>query len=210
MLFRSHLKDEVEGKKEAPSAKDADPAFALLRGMMTSLSTYFKFQYQTEGIDYHTANFVHADVSLDEFQQLQDEKGESFFTLFQKAIRAQLAMGADKNAEPKGSQLLLALLGDSSGLKVAMARSLASADLLLEAIEGDDGTAILSGRNQVALKVFEKQVATGKKNLGIFYGAAHLPDMERRLIKMGYERTGETWIAAWDIKPRIQPQGTGK
>lgn len=204
------LKDEIEGKKDEPSAKDADPAFAFLRGMMTSLSSYFKFQYQTEGIDYHTANFVHADVSLDEFQQLQDEKGESFFTLFQKAIRAQLSIGADKNAEPKGSQLLLALLGDSSGLKVAMARTLASADSLLEAIEGEDGTAILSGRNQVALKVFEKQVAAGKKNLGIFYGAAHLSDMERRLIKMGYERTEEKWITAWDIKPRIQPQGTGK
>ncbi len=199
------LKDEVEGKKHEPSDKEADPAFAFLRGMMTSLSSYFKFQYQTDGINYHTANFVHADVSLEQFQQLQDEKGESFFTLFQKAIRAQVAIGSDKNAEPKGSQLLLALLGDSSGLKVAMARSLASADALLDAIEGEDGTVILSERNKVALGVFQKEVAAGKKNLGIFYGAAHLPDMEARLVKMGYERTGEKWITAWDVKPRIQP-----
>lgn len=198
-----NIKNEVEGKKEATD-KDADPAFKFLRGMMTSLSSYFKFQYQTDGINYHTKNFVHADVSLDEFEQMQDEKGESFFTLFQKAIRAQIEVGADKSAEPKGSQMLLALLGDSSGLKVAMARSLASADTLLDAIEGEDGTVILAGRNKVALKVLEKETAAGKKNLGIFYGAAHLPDMETRLVKMGYERTGEKWITAWDIKPAVR------
>ena len=198
-----HIKEELEGKKNAPAEKETDPAFTMLRGMMTSLSSYFKFQYQTEGIDYKTDNFVHADVSLDEFQNMQDAKGESFFTLFQKAMRAQLAVGTDKNAEPKGSQFLLALLGDSSGLKVAMARSLAGADSLLEALEGDDdGTVILSGRNKVALRIFEKQLAAGKKNIGIFYGAAHLPDMEARLVKLGFERTGEKWITAWDIKPR--------
>ena len=198
------VKEDLEGVKDAPSEKDADPAFAMLRGMMTGLSSYFKFQYQTEGIDYKTANFVHADVSLDEFQEMQEAKGESFFTLFQKAMRAQLAVGTDKNAEPKGSQLLLALLGDSSGLKVAMARTLASADTLLEAIDGeDDGTVILSGRNKVALRVLDKQIAAGKKNIGIFYGAAHLPDMEARLVKMGFERTGEKWITAWDIAPRV-------
>ncbi len=195
------LKEEVEGKKEEPSEKETDPAFAFIRGMMTGLSTYFKFQYQTEGIDYHSKNFVHADVSLDEFQQMQDEKGESFFKLFQKALRAQMTIGTDKNAEPKGSQLLLALLGDSSGLKVAMARSLASADALLDAIEGEEGTVILSERNKVALRVLEKQVAAGKKNLGLFYGAAHFADMEKRLVKMGYERTGERWMTAWDIQP---------
>ncbi len=198
------LKEETEGKKTEPSDKEADPAFAILRGMMTNLASYFKFQYQTEGIDYHSANFVHADVSFEEFERLQAEKHETFFTLFQKAMRAQLAIGTDKNAEPKGGQLLLALLGDSSGLKVVMARSLASADALLNAIEGEDGTAILSERNKVALRVLEQQVAAGKKNLGIFYGAAHLPDMEDRLIKMGYERTGEKWMTAWDIQPRVQ------
>lgn len=198
-----NIKEELEGKKNEPTDKEAAPAFTMLKGMMTSLSSYFKFQYQTDGIDYKTANFVHADVSMEEFEDMQAAKGESFFTLFQKSLRAQLATGTDKNAEPKGSQFLLALLGDSSGLKVAMARSLASADALLEALEGeDDGTVILSGRNVVALRVFEKQVAAGKKNLGIFYGAAHLPDMEARLVKMGYERTGEKWITAWDIKPR--------
>ncbi len=195
------LKEEVEGKKEDPSDKESDPAFALIRGMMTGLSSYFKFQYQTEGIDYHSKNFVHADVSLDEFQQMQEDKGESFFKLYQKALRAQLTVGIDKKAEPKGSQLLLALLGDSSGLKVAMARMLSSADTLLDAIEGEEGTVILSGRNVVALRVLEKEVAGGKKNLGLFYGAAHFADMEVRLLKMGYERTGERWMTAWDIQP---------
>ncbi|MEK0450267.1 MAG: hypothetical protein RL088_2535 [Verrucomicrobiota bacterium] len=200
------IKEELEGKKDEVSAKDNDPAFKFLRGMMTSLSSYFNFQYQTDGIDYRTANFVHADVSMEQFQKMQKDKGESFFTLYQKAVRAQLELGTDKSMEPKGGQLLLALLGDSSGLKVVMARSLAGADKLLEKIEGDSGTVILTERNKVALGVLEKQLAAGKKNLGIFYGAAHLADMEARMVKMGFERTGEKWITAWDIKPRARQQ----
>ena len=47
----------------------------------------------------------------------------------------------------------------------------------------------------------------------IFYGAAHLPDMEHRLEQRGYQRTGERWVTAWDIKPRVDekkaaPAGT--
>ena len=38
--------------------------------------------------------------------------------------------------------------------------------------------------------------------LGIFYGAAHLSEMESEMEKKGYHRTGERWMNAWDIKPR--------
>jgi hypothetical protein len=200
------LKEQVEGKREEVSDKKQDPAFKLLHGMMTSISSCFDFQYQTDGIDYQSKNFVHADVSLKQFREMQEEKGESFFSLYLKAMRAQLQVGSNKDAEPKGGQLLLALLGDSSGLKVAMARNLASVRELVEAIEGEEGTVILTERNKVALGVLEKQLAAGKKNIGIFYGAAHLADMEARMVKMGFQRTGEKWITAWDIKPRGRQQ----
>ncbi len=200
------LKEQVEGKRAAASEKKADPAFKLLHGMMTSISSYFDFQYQTDGINYQTKNFVHADVSLQQFREMQEEKGETFFSLYLKAMRAQLQVGTNKDAEPKGGQLLLALLGDSSGLKVAMARTLAGVGELVNAIEGEDGTVILTERNKVALGVFEKQLAAGKKSIGIFYGAAHLQDMEDRLAKLGFSRTGEKWVTAWDIKPRVKQQ----
>ena len=62
---------------------------------------------------------------------------------------------------------------------------------------------ILTDRNKVALQVLRKQLKGGKKNLAIFYGAAHLPDMEKRMIeKMGFERKGARWVAAWNLPER--------
>lgn len=195
-----HGEENIPAKEED---EDRSPAFKIISGLMHGLGSYFKFQYQTDGIDYHTRNFVHADVSMDEFVSLQAEKGESFISLIEKAITAQLEIGSHPEAEPKGSQLLLALLGDSSGIKVAMARQLAMADDLVDAMEQGEGSVIISERNKKALEIFDREVAAGRKNLGIFYGAAHLFDMEKRLEKKGYQRTGERWLTAWDIKPRV-------
>ena len=192
---------------EAVAEKERSPAFKIISAMMHGVGTYFHFQHQTDGIDYHTKNFVHADVSMDEFVRLQVDKGESFLDVMRKAIEAQLEIGSDRKAEPKGSQLLLALLGDSSGLKVAMARQLASAgDVVTEMEKHDGGTVIITERNRKALEVFDREVRKGRKNLGIFYGAAHLTEMEKDLEKRGYHRTGERWLTAWDIKPRVEQQ----
>jgi hypothetical protein len=192
--------DENPGPAEE---EDRNPAFKIISGMMHGFGNYFQLQYQTDGIDYHTSNFVHADVSMDEFVRMQADKGESFTDLIRKAMEAQLQVGRDRTAEPKGSQLLLALLGDSSGLKVAMARQLAAADELVGAMEQDGGSVIITERNKKALEVLDRETAAGRKNLGLFYGAAHLSDIEGRLEKKGYHRTGERWVTAWDIKPRV-------
>ena len=192
--------DDDEADTAAP--KDRNPAFKIISLLMHGFGNYFHLQYQTDGIDYHTKNFVHADVSMDEFVRLQADKGESFVDLIRKAIEAQLEVGSDRNAEPKGSQLLLALLGDSSGLKVAMARQLAAADELVSVMEKEDGgSVIITERNKKALSVLDREVAAGRTNLGIFYGAAHLSEMETEMEKKGYHRTGERWMNAWDIKP---------
>ena len=189
---------------DAPAEKERSPAFKIISMMMHGFGNYFHLQYQTDGIDYHTKNFVHADVSMDEFVRLQADKGESFVDLMRKAIEAQLEVGTDRSAEPTGSQLLLALLGDSSGLKVAMARQLASTgDVVSEMEKHDGGTVIITERNKKALSVLDREVAAGRRNLGIFYGAAHLSAMEAEMEKTGYHRTGERWVNAWDIKPRV-------
>jgi hypothetical protein len=205
---------KVPPRPDAPAEEENDekdaghnnPAFAILRMMMHGVGSYLRLQYQTDGIDYHTKNFVHADVSMDEFVRLQAEKGESFLQLFQKAFEAQLGRGTKKDEEPTGGQLLLALLGDSSGIKIAMARMLGKAESLGEELGFGPDSVIVGERNRVALEIFDKQVKAGRKNLGIFYGAAHLPDMERRLEQRGFHRAAEQWITAWDIKPRVEEE----
>jgi hypothetical protein len=51
----------------------------------------------------------------------------------------------------------------------------------------------------VALEVMDKQIAAGKKRLAIFYVAAHLADMEARLLKKGFKRTQTEWLKAWNL-----------
>ena len=42
-------------------------------------------------------------------------------------------------------------------------------------------------------------VSAGKRSLGIFYGAAHMAHLERRLtVDLGWRRAREEWVSAWD------------
>ena len=48
-----------------------------------------------------------------------------------------------------------------------------------------------------------EQIAAGKKRIGIFYGAGHMPDMEKRLVAdLGAERDAERWLVAWDLRSK--------
>ena len=58
----------------------------------------------------------------------------------------------------------------------------------LLAIEGPEGSTIVSQRNKVALDVLRKALAAGKTKIAIFYGAGHMPDMEQRLAATSISR----------------------
>ena len=62
-------------------------------------------------------------------------------------------------------------------------------------------------RNAAALKVLQKQLAAGKKRIGIFYGAAHLPDLEKHLVEdFGLARGSQQWLTAWDLTTAKEPE----
>jgi hypothetical protein len=51
-----------------------------------------------------------------------------------------------------------------------------------------------------------REIAAGHKKLGVFYGAAHFPDMEKRLLEAGFKRVKQDWLTAWDIpKKEVKP-----
>jgi len=50
---------------------------------------------------------------------------------------------------------------------------------------------ILEDRNEFAMNELAKVLRREKhQRIAIFYGAAHLPDMEKRLLRMGYRAAG--------------------
>ena len=69
-------------------------------------------------------------------------------------------------------------------------------------MEPESGSVILTERNKVALEVLKKRLEKGDKKIGIFYGAAHLADMEERLIgEFGLKKGKTVWNDAWSMKP---------
>lgn len=145
-------------------------------------------------IDYFAENFVHADLTMAEFEALQEERGESMLSFMIKA-----GLSADKpEKDPDSIRLMRGILtGRSDLVKLELMHTMAAGDDQIDSVGGEN--VIISDRNAKCMQVLEREIAEGNKKLGIFYGAAHFPDMERRMLDMGYERVSEKWLTAWRV-----------
>jgi hypothetical protein len=176
-----------------------------------ALTDVLDLQFQLDLIDYTRPNFVHADMSPDDFGRRQEERGESFLTYFFRAYRTELErqQKGDFSSTPSPFDALKVLLSNdkTTEIKRVLAKQFADADRVSEIIQGKDGSAILTDRNKVAVDVLKRTLDEGKKNVGIFYGAAHMPDFEERLTgELGFKKDREIWLTAWDIsRPAKQP-----
>lgn len=190
----------VEQRQEM---KVADGAAKLqwLGQMQETMRTKLALESQLQCIDYKAKNFVHADMSTEGFFDTQKDKKETFFSLWMKAAIAQTLTADPDKEEPSMVQLIAILMRKDSAteLKRMVGREFDSVENLMAGIESGNGTAIIGERNRHALEVMQKQIESGKKHLAIFYGAAHLPDMEQRLLKQGFKLQKNEWLKAWDL-----------
>ena len=192
---------EERGK---PEVKKEAEKLQWVGQLQTMMRDTLKLHGQLEGIDYTAKNFVHADMDMSQFTQTQTQKQESFLTLYLKAAQAQKEVNEKRgvNSDAAGMVMLLKILtmkDSSTELKRMIAQEFDSVEDIMAGIETGDGTVLVGERNKVALQVMDKEIATGKKRIAIFYGAAHLGDMEERLLKKGFKRTKVNWLKAWDL-----------
>ncbi len=181
----------------------ADSGLGWIGTLQEKMRETLKLEGQLEKIDYHAPNFVHADMDLEAFQKSREENRETFFGLWLKAMAAQQAAGGGgQGSDLAGLVVLMQILtkkDSSDDLKRLIGREFDQVEQIMMGIEASGGTVIIGERNRVALEVLEREIQTGKKRLAVFYGAAHFPDMERRLEAMNFRRTDEEWLAAWTI-----------
>jgi hypothetical protein len=177
---------------------------AMIHGVIQSL---LKLEYQKDGIDYLRKNFVHADVDWEKFQSLSAERNQTIASWFERAMN--LAGSENLPGMPKDekesrvvlSSLLGAVInGDAAALKRTLAPILSEAETLISRMEGKDGTVLVTERNKVALEVLREQLRFGKRKLAVLYGGGHMPDLEKRLIGLGFHKAKTEWISAWDIR----------
>ncbi len=208
--YESLLYEMVRPEGAAPD--DVPKTSSGISMFQRALKDALDLEFQLDAIDYSKANFVHADLDWESFQKLQKKKGESIAGLLLKATAVELERrkkGGEAH-EITPVQLLIALSSEDSArtLKYLLAQQMQEAEHVLAGIEDPDagpdgGSVLVVERNRKALAVLRERIAEGDRRLGIFYGAGHLPDLERRLIdEFGMRRTGFEWIPAWRIEKK--------
>ncbi|MEX0679106.1 MAG: hypothetical protein WD063_18675 [Pirellulales bacterium] len=177
----------------------AHPVAILQNGLKDLLG----LEHQLEHVDYTRQNMVHADMSPDDFARSMEERGESFMGMFFRMMgqaMAQQSLGKNRTSD---FDLLAAFFDrDRAGaLKRVMAEQFENADGMMQALDGPDGSTIITERNKVALAKLADQIAAGKKKIAVFYGAGHLGDMEKRLLAdFQLRRASEEWLDAWNLE----------
>jgi hypothetical protein len=171
----------------------------LQQGMKNALGLTF----QLDEVDYAAKNFVHADISPKEFKKSMDEKGESFLSMFLRTWLVGLQQQASNPNAITNMDLIMALFAPNQEqqLKVIAAKQFLEMEPIMNAIEGENGSTIVTTRNLKALKVLRREMEKGNKTFAIFYGAAHMPEMEKVLMKeFKLKPEHLTWMDAWDLR----------
>ncbi len=179
--------------------------------MQQSLPQMLDLDYQLKHIDYTAKNFVHADLSPDQMSQAMKKRGDNAVSVFLKAAvdvmgeaSRQSAERARKGGDFSELQLFAALFDPNRPL--ALKRLLADQ---MDFVAGGTGlgatldTILVKDRNQAAIKVLAREIKLGRTKIAIFYGAAHMPDFDKRLTaEFHLKRESMTWNRAWDLSAK--------
>lgn len=167
----------------------------VLHAIYDQTAKMLKLVGQVDFIDYHAKNFLHADLTEREFVEKQEERGESIF---------QFMLSAEKSGTvPDPLKFVYGLFAKRPDLlKLSLIHTLGGGDDQIAGLAGDN--VIIGDRNVRCLEVLDRELAAGRKNVGIFYGAAHYPDMQKRLIEQGFTRTSHEWVTAWNVLKPIK------
>lgn len=164
-------------------------------------------EFQLAGVDYTCRNFVHADMTQEEFEASMAKRGESFSQMLAREMGKAALQQQQVNPIAQSLDLALSLLASDRKYRV---RRIAAVELTKanagEAFAGADGTStIITERNTKALEVLKAQLKKGRKRIGVFYGAGHFPDMEKRVLdEFGYQRLSEEWVTAWELRAPVE------
>ena len=181
-----------------------NPIAAMQKGMQVATG----LEFQLEHIDYTKNNFVHADMSPDEFAESMKENEESISGYAFRGIGQALAMQASGKGDQSLS-MLMALFSKNKTMRIrrAMAKQIHDMESGMIIFEGKNGSTIIDHRNAKCMEILRQEIEAGKTSIGIFYGAGHLADMEQRMFQdFSAKRGGQYWLPAWKLTKREQPK----
>ncbi|MBR4833815.1 MAG: hypothetical protein IKU86_05710 [Thermoguttaceae bacterium] len=182
-----------EAKREGPASPlDAIPLLQQSFGDALGLVN------QTDGIDYSAPNFKRGDADADDFLVRLTTGGDipNFF-----AGSTFDALFSSDSGRFEAWALACVLAKDKRlALRRLFADELAKTELTVDPNAKE--TALIHFRNEIALDVAQKELEAGKTKIAVFYGAAHLDDLARRVEATleNSRRSEPRWIPAWTME----------
>lgn len=206
------LSDMKPISKDEASAED---------GIQVKLAKALGLEFQLAAMDYTKSNWRNSDMTVEELTKrlnggaevVEDGEGK------QSALMGMLS-GQSFGAKIVGVLLKMIELSPtaSSMTKIMMLEMLGHADELMEsqgaAMLGVDGAqfmkVLIEDRNDVVLEDLKKVVKDSPdvKTVAIFYGAGHLPKMQKSLEALGYTAGETQWHTAISIDLKTIPGGS--
>jgi hypothetical protein len=187
-----------EGVSGEPTAD-----MTTIKRLQLALGRALGLGFQKDGVVYGRPHFVHADLDAAEIEKRLAARGESLmpggdaFRLFGPVLANLMERAADaaEAAERAGAP------APSAALKRLAARTLASPDAGRNVRSRAWDDVVIGARNERAVEIAAPFLAAGRTRCAIFYGAAHLPDFERRFAELGFRPGPLRWIPAWSLGP---------
>ena len=190
----------------APPEAIRNNRLAKRRGLLSttqiSMTKLLDLSFQLDEIDYDAPNFVHADLSPQELRESMADRGESLYVYFWRIFFASINEYAKDPLGLRDWEMLSTMVTaeDDNAFKTMIAYEMTNIDQVRNVLGEDSDSAVIGARNQRAIDVLKREIDAGATRIGIFYGVAHMPDLETRLIEqlgLFYKKTD--WVDAWQL-----------
>jgi len=202
--FRSYdvLLYELVAPPDAAPSNQLDKRKGILSTTQVGMTKLLDLSFQLDEINYDQANFVHADLSPKELRESMQEKGESLYVYFWRIFFASINEYAKDPLGLRDIELMSAMISSDQddSLKTLIAYEMTNMDQVQDILGEDSESTIIGARNQRAIDVLLSEIEGGAKRIGIFYGVAHMPDMEERLYdQLSFMHQETKWVDAWQL-----------
>lgn len=151
-------------------------------------------------LDYNRAHFVHADMSMREFVMSSATPGSTLC----EVITANKANMETATKAMKAGQETFARFGSNTSRNV-LGLTLSKAIGATRENADNKGTMnsklVLFDRNDVAMAALRPQLSqlSSGAEVVVFYGAAHMKDLEKTLNDLGYQLHSTDWLKAFSL-----------
>ena len=179
---------------------------SAISSAQVTMKNLLALSFQLDEVNYGADNFVHADLSPTELSDSMDERGESLYIYFWRLFYASFDQYAKDPLGLQNMSLFSAMLSadTDNAFKTMLAYEMTDLEKTTEILGDDSQSAVIGARNQRAIDVLKTQLESGDKRIAVFYGVAHMPDMEERLLEqLDLVYLDTTWVDAWRLDTRV-------